>query len=249
MTEKTKDTMPKTFDEAMLEFQKLKVQASKGSKNPHFKSQYASLEDVMRACDEGNQFGLVYSQPLDLIEIGGQVLQVVVTKVTHVPSGETRQSPCPIRSKDPNDPQKMGSGITYAKRYALQAFYGLCSDDDGNLAATPKKEDLAARTYTDPNTGQVADVSDDYPEISAEDTKKINDFIKALHKLNPRSTYEEITNITHDKELKRLGDLIVENQMETTGQYEVFTTLSREWGAVAKKLQQGNEYRDAKFGS
>ncbi len=37
--------MPKTFDEAMLEFQKLKVQATKSSKNPHFKNQYASLED------------------------------------------------------------------------------------------------------------------------------------------------------------------------------------------------------------
>ena len=134
MTENS-NKMPKTFDEAMLEFQKLKVQATKSSKNPHFKNQYASLEDVMRACDEGNQFGLVYSQPLDLIEIGGQVLQVVMTTVTHVPSNETRKSPCPIRMKDPNNPQSMGSGITYSKRYALQAFYGLCSDDDGNFAA------------------------------------------------------------------------------------------------------------------
>jgi len=130
----TKTTMPATFDEAMLEFQKLKVQAVEDSTNPHFKSSYASLESVMRACDEGNQFGLVYSQPLDIIEVGGIVFQIVSTRVTHVPSGETRSSACPIRMKDPDNPQQMGSGISYAKRYALQAFYGLCSDDDANIA-------------------------------------------------------------------------------------------------------------------
>lgn len=221
MTENTKDIMPKTFDEALLEFQKLKVQASKGSKNPHFKSQYASLEDVMRACDEGNQFGLVYSQPLDLIEIGGQVLQVVVTKVTHVPSGETRQSPCPIRSKDPNDPQKMGSGITYAKRYALQAFYGLCSDDDGNLAATPPLFDISKAPIHDAPT-QVADKGK-FVNIA-------NEFTRHFESIDLEENYEHFKDLAkdliNDKKISELSTWTKLNKLRETEPYKACLDLA-----------------------
>lgn len=237
--------MPKTFDEALLEFQKLKVQASKGSKNPHFKSQYASLEDVMRACDEGNQFGLVYSQPLDLIEIGGQVLQVVVTKVTHVPSGETRQSPCPIRSKDPNDPQKMGSGITYAKRYALQAFYGLCSDDDGNLAATPPKENLSARSYIDPNTGQVADIADDAPTFPDELIPAVNHFIEKFKELDPEKV-DEIRSLCYHNDLVSICKTIKKHKVEDTGNYKELLNLRDNFIDLGVKLKEEQERKNAK---
>ena len=38
-----------------------------------------------------------------------------------------------------NDPQGMGSAMTYAKRYALQAIVGVAADDDddGNAASVP----------------------------------------------------------------------------------------------------------------
>ena len=35
----------------------------------------------------------------------------------------------------------MGSAITYAKRYGLQALFGLGQDDDGNLASGKGKKD------------------------------------------------------------------------------------------------------------
>ena len=40
-----------------------------------------------------------------------------------------------------NDPQSMGSCITYAKRYQLAALLGICEsvDDDGNKATYPDK--------------------------------------------------------------------------------------------------------------
>lgn len=136
-----KPAMPKTFDEAMLAYQSEAVVAVKDSKNPHFRSNYASLEAVIDAAGEANKYGLYFMQPLDLIQIGETVVQVVKTIVVHAPSGEKRESVCPVRSKDNNDPQKMGSGITYAKRYALQSAFGLPSeDDDGNSAAQAKPQ-------------------------------------------------------------------------------------------------------------
>lgn len=136
-------SIPKTMDEAMLEFQKLKVAAVKDGVNPHFKSNYSTLEEVIEAASQANEFGLYFTQPLDLIVLGDQIIQVVQTTIVHAPTGETRVSPCPVRSKDPSDPQKMGSGITYAKRYGLQAAFGLPSkDDDGNEASKgPTKPD------------------------------------------------------------------------------------------------------------
>jgi hypothetical protein len=134
-----KPAMPKTFDEAMLAYQMESVTAVKDSKNPHFKNNYASLEAVIQAASQANKYGLYFMQPLDLIQIGETVTQVVKTIIVHTPSGEKRESLCPVRLEDKNNPQKMGSGITYAKRYALQSAFGLPSeDDDGNIAAQPK---------------------------------------------------------------------------------------------------------------
>ena len=85
--------------------------------------------------------GLYFMQPLDLITVGEQVVQVVRTEIVYAPSGETRTSICPIRSKDNQDPQKMGSGITYAKRYSLQAAFGLPSEDDDGEAGAGRVRD------------------------------------------------------------------------------------------------------------
>ena len=136
MAEKTQAAAPANFDEAMLAFQKLQVSAVKSGKNPHFKSNYATLEEVIKAASQANEFGLYFTQPLDMIVLEGQIIQVVQTTIVHAPTGEKRVSPCPVRSKDPSDAQKMGSGITYAKRYGLQAAFALPSaDDDGNEAS------------------------------------------------------------------------------------------------------------------
>ena len=49
-----------SFDDAMLAFQKLAVSATKEGKNPHFKSTYSTLEEVMAAARQANQFGLYF---------------------------------------------------------------------------------------------------------------------------------------------------------------------------------------------
>ena len=65
---------------------------------------------------------------------------VVVTTVRHIDDDNTYVSKLPILLDDVSmkNPQKIGSAITYAKRYTLQAVYGLPSeDDDGNEASKP----------------------------------------------------------------------------------------------------------------
>lgn len=130
--------MTKTLNEALLAFQGLQVAAQKDGKNPHFRSNYSTLESVISAVSYGQQFGLCFTQEIDFEVVDGDVLQFVRTSLIHASSGEQRQSRTPILTKDKTDPQKMGSGISYSKRYGLQSIFGIPScadDDDGNAAS------------------------------------------------------------------------------------------------------------------
>ena len=60
-TKKETKSEPKTMAEALLEFQKLSISASKDSKNPHFKNNYASLEAVISAANQATQFGICFA--------------------------------------------------------------------------------------------------------------------------------------------------------------------------------------------
>ena len=134
-----------TIKTALLAFQKLAVTAKKDGKNPHFRSNYSTLESVIEAVKQGNQFGLFFTQEMtyekcfDDNEIG-YVIPIVVTKVMHEHDDTVIESKLPIMLAQANmeNPQKIGSAITYYKRYTLQSVYGLPSeDDDGNVASQP----------------------------------------------------------------------------------------------------------------
>tara|TARA_R110002073_G_scaffold2404_1_gene16236 strand:- start:23 stop:634 length:612 start_codon:yes stop_codon:yes gene_type:complete len=146
----------KSLNEAMTKFQQLAVKATKDSSNPFFKSTYADLSAVIGAVGEAAQYGLSFTQIVNYdntILTDGEYKQYmhrdfyVETIVTHNIDEKTLTSRIPIivSENKKSDPQAMGSAITYVKRYALQAIYGLATeDDDGNSAKS---------FNTDPNTG------------------------------------------------------------------------------------------------
>jgi len=59
----------------------------------------------------------------------------VTTILVHTSGGRVATGPLPMPA--PNDPQKVGSAITYARRYALMATLGLAAEDDDGQAAKP----------------------------------------------------------------------------------------------------------------
>ncbi len=129
---KATQTASRNIATALLEFHKTNPHVVEDKRNPHFKNTYASLESVIRAVRTASEFGLTFTQEMDF---EGDIT-FVRTVMMHS-SGDTRVSRTKIVSKDPNDPQKQGSAISYAKRYGLQSIYGLSSpsdDDDGEIA-------------------------------------------------------------------------------------------------------------------
>ena len=104
--------------------------ALKDSSNPFFKSKYADLASCWDACRaQLSENGLAVIQTTDIIADR----PVLVTTLAHS-SGEWIKSITPILTKD-DSPQAQGSGITYARRYALAAIVGLAQIDDDAEAA------------------------------------------------------------------------------------------------------------------
>jgi len=123
-----------TLSSALAELQKYPINAKKTGTNPHFKSDYATLEDCWEACRKPlADAGLVVTQEMGSSENGKDY---VATKVTHVESREYYKGAVPIVGA--TDMQKLGSAITYARRYGLITMVGILTgdDDDGNAAAT-----------------------------------------------------------------------------------------------------------------
>lgn len=113
-----------------LKVEKIKRDAT----NPFFKKKYATLSNIQENIDVPlSESGLAYSQ----LPIGEHGLSTILM---HAESGEYICADYIMRPiKD--DPQGIGSAITYQRRYALCAVLGLNidDDDDGNDASQPDK--------------------------------------------------------------------------------------------------------------
>lgn len=104
---------------------------TKDSKNPFFKSNYLSLNGLIDAVE-----GVLKDHELILMQpIKDNLVNSVIVDIT---DGSMIESSLSL----PNitDPQKLGSAITYYRRYTLQSLLGLqAEDDDGNTATKQVK--------------------------------------------------------------------------------------------------------------
>ena len=165
--EKTKSvwTGESPIYEALAKFQKLNISATKDGNNPYFSSKYATLDSVINAVNHGAEFGLSFSQTVnyDWLRLerevtvsnnegatkttkGAELVRdiYVVTTIYHHQDEKTLVGRVPVlvNANDKDNPQKLGSSISYAKRYGLQALYGLGSDDDANEASKNDKGEV-----------------------------------------------------------------------------------------------------------
>jgi hypothetical protein len=114
----------------ILEVQKEIGTLSKNAKNPFFKSAYLDLNDLLKHVTPLlHKYDLVLVQPI----IGGGVC----TQIRDSKDNEVIIESC-IQLPDLKDPQKLGSCITYFRRYTLKSLLAIAEgDDDGNLASQP----------------------------------------------------------------------------------------------------------------
>jgi len=138
----------------------------RGSVNPFFKSSYASLNDVREAVlPTLNEFGITVLQPI----VHHEGKNFVKTVLLHE-SGEMLESLTEILYSKQNDAQAQGSGISYARRYALQSFVCVGADDDDG------------QTAVKPNTSKEKQVTNDEKLITCTNLEELKKVYSSLPK-------------------------------------------------------------------
>lgn len=201
---------------AILEAQKDIGAALKSSKNPYFKSKYADLTVVIDAVKEPlNKHGIAFLQAVDA---NGEGSPVIDTILLHS-SGQYLSTRTPVFCSKPNDPQAFGSGVTYSKRYALQAILGLPTEDDDAERAmardnkqadkpkfgppakqpmmTKKSEEIVEQAFFDYETVQGGNIAKGF----VLDLDKFKDAVYAMHNKWPTQK-DSVAKIVEAVELK-----------------------------------------------
>lgn len=120
----------------MLEVQKKVEAIVKDEANPHFKSKYFDINGLLKELKPAlNEVGLLVLQPVTQTE-SGLVLKTIVVD----PSDPVETMEFSMMLRQTQNPQELGSQITYFRRYSLQSLFSLeGEDDDGNTATAASK--------------------------------------------------------------------------------------------------------------
>ncbi len=196
---------------ALFKFQQEVGKVTKDATNPFFHNKYATLSSVLEAV----------KKPLEkanLVVVQSPSISTLYTKIIHTESGEFvdgHYSLLPVK----NDPQSMGSAITYARRYALVSM--LCldvdDDDDGNAASKPQPTPSEQQAFKEQVHGS------QQPKISPakivtkgpvreEQLRLINFYLRKLNKLD--------AGILIDYSISELKDLTSAQAVEVINKLE-----------------------------
>ena len=115
----------------LLKVQKEVGAISKYSENPFFKSKYFDINGLIQHVNPIlTNHGLVLIQPIK----DGLQSSVIIDSET----GESVESSLELPNL--SDPQKLGSAVTYYRRYTLCSLLALqAEDDDANIASKAKQ--------------------------------------------------------------------------------------------------------------
>jgi hypothetical protein len=127
-----KNVLVKIFD-----LQQTVKAIEKDSTNPYFNSQYFDINKIIETLKPIlKDLKLAIYQPIIFIE-GKNILKTVIADIE---TSEVIESQ--ISLPDNLEPQKMGSAITYLRRYCLQSMLFLQAEDDDGSTASPKNTAL-----------------------------------------------------------------------------------------------------------
>lgn len=117
---------------------------TKDSKNPFFKSNYFDINSLLKEVEPVLQkYDLLLLQPIQA--------EWVKSEIIDIETGEKVSSEMHLPSI--TDPQKIGSAVTYYRRYTLQSLLGLqAEDDDGNNAKPIKPKQQVKPVELEPIT-------------------------------------------------------------------------------------------------
>ena len=176
---------------------------------------YSTLVDVVKAIQPAAELGISHTQTFDYIPLGtDQVLTVLTTTLYF--KDEKLESKLPLKElKSFNVMHDLGIAITYTRRYALGAAYGIGSEEDDDatsLNQPPATEPGTSRTPTKANQ-KLAPVSEQAiknPPITTDARNLIMDQLKELNKTNPDEYKKIALSFIEEFKVPKLSGFITE---------------------------------------
>lgn len=151
---------------------------SKNASNPFFKSKYLDLGEILT-----NLEPLLETHKMLLLQPISE--DTVCTQIHDLESGQCVTS-C-IKLPTLTDPQKIGSAITYYRRYSLQSLLALQTDDDDGNKASQKEVEKEQPKDTTAEISKLLESSKDlkeletnYKSLSESDKKKFANLTSSI---------------------------------------------------------------------
>jgi hypothetical protein len=164
-------------------FQSLVGAVKKDGNNPYFKSKYATLNSVLETIGK-------HLETCGLLVVQNPMVDKLETIIFDVESGESIKSEIPYIQI--SDMQKLGSAITYARRYALMSMLNLEAEDDDVNGAMPKKTEtkIESKKITPEQIAKLEKLDVDFDSLKVyyqiDDVKDLS-FEKAEQAINQKS--------------------------------------------------------------
>lgn len=130
-----------TLAKKLLDVQKKIENVTKSSSNPHFRSKYADLNEVLDVSKRAlNEEGLFISQGAGKDAFGAYLETSIIN------SEDSQQISGRVYFSGTEDNmQKIGAAITYARRFGLVSLLALESEDDDGEAAVGRSKPAASQ--------------------------------------------------------------------------------------------------------
>jgi len=183
MPNQSKPKEPTTLAEALALFQKqVKTANREGTAtekrgNRETTRKYSTLEDLLKSLEPALELGISHSQTFDFLPLENEVLTILVTTLFF--KSEKIESKLPLRDpKGFNPMHALGTAITYSRRYALGAIYGIGSEEDDDAMSLSEQP-------TSTKTGRSSTPNFKSDHLSQE---VINNLIQTIQGLPPEES-------------------------------------------------------------
>lgn len=139
--------------------------------NPHYKSKYAGLDAILDAIAEAlGAVGVLLIQPT-AVRDDKTILRTILI---HAESGEQIESELVIPPQ--SDPQKLGSAMTYYRRFSLCSILAIAPDeDDDGSTAKAQAEVKATEVSISPREAELRALMKDLKLANVDVTKLVRE--------------------------------------------------------------------------
>lgn len=165
--------------------------AKTSSNNPFYNSKYANLSSVFMAVkDPFLENDLCVSQVMDVRDDGRMVLKTILLHS----SGQSLESKMFL--PDIKDPQKLGSAITYFRRYSLMSIAGIPTDD-GAFDKDDDANEASRYIKNQSNKSKIEEIKPAIQKIGIERAVKISERLHMFPEY-----YQQIQNFLNKNKIE-----------------------------------------------